>query len=149
MRLVILTNATYEGEKALVNSINGEVYARGDEYHNQIEKYIAGIIEGFAILGVELESVLERECKPGDYWFDIVEFTDCRILPRCVVCDEDVDEEWEELDEMGRCEECSHEADNEFPCDRCGEYVRGDDLRLTDHGELCRDCYQHEYEEEE
>ncbi len=58
-------------------------------------------------------------------------------------------EEWDEADELGRCSICHHAAYNEYQCNRCGEYVDGYDLQLTDHGELCGDCYYHEYEDEE
>ena len=46
MKLQIITNGTYEEEKALINSENNTVLVKGDSYHDKIDKYISGFLNG-------------------------------------------------------------------------------------------------------
>jgi hypothetical protein len=78
MKLVKLTNGTFEEEKALVEMISSNmaiIIAKGDIYHDKIDEHISGILVGLDYANVEYDIEL-KEIHPIEDLFRWVEFDD-------------------------------------------------------------------------
>ena len=73
MKLLILTNSTFEEEKALYDEERKQLIAHGDYYHDKIDNLIEGIIMGIEYLGHK-PKIEEREISPEDALFKICYF---------------------------------------------------------------------------
>jgi len=74
MRLQIVINNTFEEEKALINIHTKEVLAHGDYYHNKIDEYIAGFLNGLSFANVQYELLDSVELTPDMELFNICSF---------------------------------------------------------------------------
>jgi len=74
MRLQIVTNSTFEEEKALINIDTKQILVHGDYYHDKIDEYITGFLNGLSFARISYELLDNQVLTPDMEMFNICGF---------------------------------------------------------------------------